>query len=615
MKIRFSWVVFILFIQSVSSQIKGTNSIQKFDSLFSISVQEGSFPGLAVSYCSSDTCWNATYGVKESGTNKQVDENTLFQLGSLGKIFTAIAVLQSVEDERLDLDEDISKYTSLELNRFDDSRITLRNLLTHSAGMNDRNIGYFARDQFSLESLEEHLTYNLPSFYQPPGLEINYSNYSYALAGYIVEVASGESFDKYVEQNIFKVLGIDDSFIGFDFDYYRNPKYAIGHNKTAVGFESNREYARHAIPAGSLISSSTDMNKLLKAMLQRDTLILNQSSWNLLFTRQFSNDPQLGGYSLGLEEQFYEGQKYWAKGGMLTGYLSQVIFWPDSTAMFIATNTNDDSFLENFHKIFKERLSENEIKSTIQKEVNLSKYTGEYRNARYDREGVENLISLFRGAFEVWEGDSSLLAWHNGEIHHYDYIGNHVFQNRNDVDVKMVFVEEEGRVVKLYRDVNIGGLSVPSTFGKTQWYNSPSFINEYYGIAPLGILLYSISILGVIAMSIVRKWKPGFGKGKLLPPVYHFIAGVGILAVVLHIIQVFIPMVKAPMELLFGLSEQIQLFNKLTLLIIAMSIILWLLLIQALVSKKGRAISRIMFLLFTLLMSAHSWFLIYWSFF
>lgn len=616
-KIIYSLFIWCLCAINCISQSKDQTIINYADSIFSIGEAEADFPGLSCVYVSKDTTWFGSYGSIEWENEIKVDANTLFQLGSLGKVLTSIAVLQQVEKGNLDLDQDVTSYLGFEFSRDSDfNTLTLRHLLTHTAGMNDRNIGYLSKELSTVEDLGKHLVSNLPSFYQSAGLEINYSNYSYALAGYIVERSSGSPFQEYVRTNVFEPLGMKNTYVGFDSNYESEPIFAKGHVRSPEGFNKNQEYARHALPAGSLISSASDMRFLMQAFNQRDLAILSPESWKLLFTRQYSNHEQLLGYSLGLEEQLGGSYTYWAKGGMLNGYLSQVIFLPDSTSLFIAVNTNDDTFLERFHAHFI-----NEIWSSYLSQMDsiplpdLSKYAGEYRNARYDRDGVENIISLFRGAFNVWEGKSGLLAFHNGEMQTYKYSGDNVFFNSTNPSERMVFISNElGKIEKLYRSSNIAGLSVPATYEKTRWYNSPTLINEYYGFILLVITLYGVSVLFAVIVWVIRIRRPSFWKWKMLSKEYYIIAALGIFMVVFHITKALIPLIRNPFDFLFGLPADFLFYNQFALVIPIIALISLTLWILSLLKKIGSVYSRFIYGLYSVSMLIHSFTLIYWNF-
>ena len=610
------WSLIVLVCGSYSQREPPESFLASMDSLFEYGYRQKMFPGISCAYVDADTTWLKSYGVRAWDTEEKINSNTIFQLGSIGKILTAIAVLQQHDIGNLDIDEDINTYLAYPLETYNSSTITIRHLLTHSAGMNDKNIGYLAADSSQLQALEDHLIDELPSFYQPPGLEINYSNYSYALAGLIVEYVSGTSFNEYVQKRIFDPLQMKNSYMGFDFAYENSGKHAIGHTKTDEVFTSNKEYARSALPAGSFSSNAVDMSRLLDAINRKDSSILGDGSWDLLFERSFSNHTLLPGYSLGLEEQHQGERTFWAKGGMLLGFLSQVIFLSDSSALFISQNTAADDFLEFFHKELQSSLLSKTQKEELEPmPVNVADYVGEYRNARYDREGVENIILLFRGAFTVLDGGEGLTVWHNGRYHSYVFQGDHVFVNEEDPNEKMVFVaDENGMVSKLYRNINIGGIYVPATYEKTSWYNSPTFVNDYYGIALLIIVGYGIISTFMLGVSLIKLWKPGFWKWPKMPIVNHLVALLGITAMIVHIAKSLLLLIKQPTDFLFGLPPEFVFFNKVGYILPICSIALWVLLVGVILKKKGIPISRFLYAVFTLAFSAHVLFLYYWNF-
>src|ERR1700736_3855454 len=154
---------------------------------------------------------------------------TILSLSSTSKSFTATAVMQLVEKGTLSLDQDVSVY----LNNFPiqsnhGQPITLRQLLTHTAGFDERNIGTSARSAEQIVPLDRYLRRRLPPSLIVPGKLAVYSNHGYVLAGYIVEQASGVPFAESVRHNILEPLGMVHS--SFD------PLPASAHDDRAVGY-------------------------------------------------------------------------------------------------------------------------------------------------------------------------------------------------------------------------------------------------------------------------------------------------------------------------------------------------------------------------------------------
>jgi CubicO group peptidase (beta-lactamase class C family) len=203
------------------------------------------------------------WGLADVAHSTPVEANsTSFRIGSLGKTFTALAVLQLVERGVLDLDTPVSTYTP-DIEGLDNS-VTLRRLLLHTAGFEDRYIGYQSRPNSPFPNLRDHLSARLPR--QRPGLLDlpAYSNYGYALAGLAVEEASRTPFRSYVEREIFAPLGMDGSF-------YAAPPLDERAASLATEYSSSGEVHQrnftNPYPAGGAAVTATDMERFIIAFL------------------------------------------------------------------------------------------------------------------------------------------------------------------------------------------------------------------------------------------------------------------------------------------------------------------------------------------------------------
>ncbi|MFO7684066.1 MAG: serine hydrolase [Chloroflexota bacterium] len=147
------------------------------------------------------------YGLADRGNNRPVDgTRTLFRTGSVGKLITWTAVMQLAEQGRLDLHADVNDYLDFTIPATFPEPITLAHLMTHTAGFADQGEALFVLSEEKMMPLRQYLTELQPARVFPPGQAQAYSNYGTALAGYIVERASGESFADYVETHIFAPL-------------------------------------------------------------------------------------------------------------------------------------------------------------------------------------------------------------------------------------------------------------------------------------------------------------------------------------------------------------------------------------------------------------------------
>lgn len=205
---------------------------------------------------------------------KPVDRDTLFQVASLSKWLTAWGVLRLADEGKIDLDAPVSRYTKrwqLPDGPFDEKQVTVRRLLSHTAGLTD-GLGYggFAPGK-PVPSLVESLTKTVDvspgkdgrvRVGKQPGEEWLYSGGGYALLQLIIEDVSGEAFNAYMTRNIFKPLGMNNSSFIISDDTEN-----IAESYTASG--QSEQFYNFAVPAAaSLYTSSADLTRLIQAHKQ-----------------------------------------------------------------------------------------------------------------------------------------------------------------------------------------------------------------------------------------------------------------------------------------------------------------------------------------------------------
>ncbi|HEX2993227.1 MAG TPA: serine hydrolase, partial [Anaerolineales bacterium] len=183
------------------------------DGVIDSQMKENHVPGAVVTVVKDGVVFlSKGYGYADLETRVPVDpERTLFRPGSVSKLFIWTAVMQLVEQGKLDLNADINHYLDFTIPNTFSEPITLRHVLTHTSGFEEVNQDLVALHPEGMLALGEYLAKNLPARVFPPGSVMAYSNYGASLTAYIVERVSGLSFDTYVEQNIFVPLGMDHS--------------------------------------------------------------------------------------------------------------------------------------------------------------------------------------------------------------------------------------------------------------------------------------------------------------------------------------------------------------------------------------------------------------------
>ena len=285
------------------------------------------------------------YGYADVARRTPVDpEATLFRPGSVSKLFTWTAVMQLVEQGKLDLDADVNQYLDFTIPARDGVPATLRQILTHTAGFEEQIRALITADADEITPLGEALKYWVPERIHAPGTTPAYSNYATALAGYIVERVSGQSFDDYVDQHIFAPLGMSRS----SFRQPLPPALLAGMSK-GYALASDAEAKDYEFislaPAGSLAATGADMARFMIAHLQGgafgDARILREDTARLMHrTGQASVGP-LTRMMLGFYETSVNGHFAISHGGDTQWFHSDLHLFPDDgVGIYLSMNSS-----------------------------------------------------------------------------------------------------------------------------------------------------------------------------------------------------------------------------------------------------------------------------------
>jgi CubicO group peptidase (beta-lactamase class C family) len=268
--------------------------------------------------------------------------DTLFRPGSVSKLFTWTAVMQLQEQGKLDLDRDVNEYLDFKIPATYPKPITLRDLMTHTPGFEESLQELFEADAKDLKPLSEYMKAHLPERVYPPFTTPAYSNYGATMAGYIVERVSGENFDAYVEEHIFKPLGMMHTSFRQPLPDALKPLMSNGY-PVASGKPGPFEIVQ-AEPAGSSSSAADDMARFMIAHLQdgrfENTQILRTETARLMHSRQFANLPEMNAMCLGFYEETRNGHRIIGHAGDTQYFHSDLHLMADAgLGFFISYNS------------------------------------------------------------------------------------------------------------------------------------------------------------------------------------------------------------------------------------------------------------------------------------
>ncbi|HEX3122836.1 MAG TPA: serine hydrolase domain-containing protein [Rhodanobacteraceae bacterium] len=268
---------------------------------------------------------------------------TLFRPGSTSKLFTWTAVMQLVEQGKLDLDADVNKYLPAEFQIAprDGKPITLRNIMTHTAGFEEQIKNIITEDptQPGYVDLLKRWT---PTRVFDPGTTPAYSNYATSLAGYVVERVSGESFYDYIDKHIFAPLDMKHSTFRQPLPKELEPLMSTGYI-VASGEAKKFEIVGPA-PAGSLSSSGEDMAHFMIAHLQngeyQGNRILKEETARLMHDSPLTLLPPLNRMELGFFETNINGREVIAHlGDTQEFHTSLHLFLKENTGFYVSFNS------------------------------------------------------------------------------------------------------------------------------------------------------------------------------------------------------------------------------------------------------------------------------------
>ena len=330
---------------------------------------------------------------------------TLLRTDSTGKLFVWTAVMQLAAQGKLDLDADVNTYLDFEIPATFAERITLKHLMSHSAGFEDQ--GYlFALDSSEIETAGSWLARNIPSRVRPPGVVSAYSNYGTALAGYIVERVSGMSFEQYVEEHIFEPLGMARST-------FRQPVPAA----LAADLSKNYRYdnvEHREVPfiylrvsaVGEGHTTVTDMAKFIMAHLATgDSPILQEATLRQMHSQLFAHDPRVSGIAYGFVQTTQNGKQILRHEGNNPGVSSSALFLipEEQLGVYVAYNSNGgfgpgEQFRQRFLNHYFPAIAEppQAVRLTAEQGKQL---IGSYRSTRMFHTSFAKVVTLLGGNY------------------------------------------------------------------------------------------------------------------------------------------------------------------------------------------------------------------------
>ncbi|UCG88023.1 MAG: beta-lactamase family protein [Gemmatimonadota bacterium] len=313
--------------------------VSRIDSVVEMFLEKGEAPSYAVGIrLGEDFVFTRGYGLADLEHQVSATHQSVYRIASLTKQFTATAVLQLVERGLIGLEDDVREYLPDLSTR--GHHVTIHHLLTHTSGVPSYTGLSAFEERVRLDLSHDALVDLIEEepFDFLPGEALRYSNSGYYLLGMIIEAVSGQSYAEYLEEHIFRPLGMERS--AYCSVEAIVPNRAKGYSREDQEW-SNAEAISMVNPfaAGGVCSTVGDLLKWQNALSQH--LILNEDSSRKMTQRATLNDGSETPYGYGIVITEFDGyQKYAFRGG-ITGFGSALTFTPE-LGLTIAVLTNSD---------------------------------------------------------------------------------------------------------------------------------------------------------------------------------------------------------------------------------------------------------------------------------
>lgn len=318
------------------------------DSIINEEMQKEHLPGVAFVLVKGGKVILAKgYGYADVEQKKPVaPDRTVFRIGSITKLFTAMAVAQLADRKRIALDDDVNKYLDgLKVDGRYSEPVRVWNLLTHTAGFDQIGVGRQVSKSEDRKPLGQFLSGQLIRV-RPPGQVSCYDTYAITLAGHLVERISGLSYAEYMKKNIFAPLGMTRSSV--EAPDSLKPDLAIGYGYDESKYLPQRYEYYVTLPASSIDATAIDMAQFMIAVLgdgsNRSGRFLSKAAARRIKQPQFTNHKGFPGFAYGFWEDLRNGQRAILHGGNMLGYSSEMYLLPDhNTGFFIAYNRDEEA--------------------------------------------------------------------------------------------------------------------------------------------------------------------------------------------------------------------------------------------------------------------------------
>lgn len=617
--------LFLLFLVMPTQGADLTNATELeafFDGVFAVQLPGYQIPGASVVVVhDGEVMFSKGYGFADLENRIPMDPATsLHRPGSNSKLLVWLAVMQLMEQGRLDLYTDINNYLDFSLpSKLASGKevppITLHHLMTHTAGFEDELSFVIVSEPSQIKPLGQYVQEHLPARVFTPGAVMAYSNYGTALAAYIVELVSGQPFFEYVEENILQPLEMSSTTLVQPVPEHLLDRLSEGYRRAEGtflpgGFEYLQNY-----PAGGLTSSALDMARLMIAQLNLGLVstdtdnsqieeeeieelptvrILQEETARLMQAQQFAGHPEIPGMTYGFIEASFNDRRVLIHGGDTLLFSTGLYLLPEENlGLYVVYNAlPGDAARDKLFQGFMDRYFPSVRTATVTPKPitpgTEANYTGTYLSSRANYTGLETILRILQPVQVTVTHEGYLAVRAGGETKQYGEVAPGLFQELNG-EQKIAFSFAEGKAEMIH-------VSGPGTWLRAAWHENFSVLASLLGVAVLFMLG---TILGWIRTLFINKQQQhSWAFPKLLGLSFTLLFFT--LAVLMRdMLNTTHPTLGIP-SLVLEPSATLKALFVLTKVLMGLGILMLAATVYLLVTKKGSLWQRIHYLMLTL---------------
>jgi CubicO group peptidase (beta-lactamase class C family) len=553
------------------------------------------------------------YGSSNLEKATSVDPATsMFRIASTTKLFTWTAVMQLVEQGKIDLDTDINNYLeSVKIPATYPEPITMRHLMTHTAGFEEGGVGYqITTDPDKLPgSISETLNKHMLARVRPPGEMSSYSNYGATLAGLIVEEVSGVPYNYYIKKHIFDPLDMNHATVVEPLQEQFKPYEVLGYTSKNGSFVPGTPTFEGGFrPAGSGTVSAVDMAHFMIAHLQNgkygDKQILRPETAQLMHSTAYQFDKRLPGVGLGFSEKRINGLALISHGGSDPMFNTELYLAPAKhLGIFVSYNGGQGSesaagllqaFLNRYYPA--PEMKQPEFTASTE---SVQKYAGAYQFIRRNISDIDKFFNFFV-QLNVSIVNNKLSLGSGSEQQLYREIGPNLFQREGGTEQIGFRTNESGKVTHMLLDI---APEMPLE-------RTPLLDQNKFWLIVLGVsgLIFITALLGIFfsrrkikVMTTPEKWAIWLS------------AGTAGWALVSFVTTFMVIMSMDTMQKLSGISTSLSLSLAMPVILVVLTAALLVSAVLVWKNKYWTAFRRVHYTLVTISAVAMTLFFYYWN--